>query len=570
MEARRQQSPPGERSPSEPLSSFSPRGVRPQYTPRKSAGRSKLCLEGTNWERAQAEREHVQYRTMVIDVHVNRATRDAPRFVRHFVGINCSQHTPAGREALAARMACAPAGTTSTASVTLTEGATHGATFKVYDPRGYPYLAAVVTTFADYLGLSMMTPALPFYLNQIGLDASDQVALWNGAITTSQFIAVVIGNIVWGLLGDRLGPRRALQLTMLGDAVTFGLTAIVALPGLLLAVRFVAGLCTPLVPALLYVFERAPNPEGAIRGVGQYAMAILLGYCAGGAVISVGYEALGWQGVNLISTAVCALAFCHVTFLPAPSPNSGPRPRPSGVGRALRTAAFLNHATTAFVQGCAFSTLMVMTILILKDGFRMAAQQAGIIFISLPAVLLIVNVLVGCAAKRYGANALITTSAIAQTICVGVTAIPAAHQTLAPYLVLLTTQVVFITGQMVPNQSRAREIAAAYATNATGAVTGLGRVCYALGQGICPIVAAVLYTWHPSACYCLWAGLQIMQLLVLLASRQSPFRDAPLGEPASVPTRAEPQPAESEPRPRPLMVSRTHRTLTHLGESFHG
>ena len=40
-------------------------------------------------------------------------------------------------------------------------------------------------------------------------------------ILSSQFAAVVVGNLLWGAMCDRWGSARVLQVTMLGDALTF-------------------------------------------------------------------------------------------------------------------------------------------------------------------------------------------------------------------------------------------------------------------------------------------------------------------------------------------------------------
>lgn len=53
--------------PSPPLSPSSPTGVRPQWTPRTSAGRAKLMAESANWEAAQHERELQRARDRQID-----------------------------------------------------------------------------------------------------------------------------------------------------------------------------------------------------------------------------------------------------------------------------------------------------------------------------------------------------------------------------------------------------------------------------------------------------------------------------------------------------------------------
>ena len=400
------------------------------------------------------------------------------------------------------------------------------------DPRTWPFAAAALATFADYFGLSLMSPALPFYLEEIGVVGNDSIALWNGAINSSQFIAIVFGNILWGVVGDRLGSQRALQLAMCGDAVFYALTSFVRLPALLVLVRFFCGLSTPLVPALLYIFERANSPAAAVQGVGRYVLAIMLAYFLGGVVVSFAYDAIGFLGVNLTSAAVCFAACLYVTFLSAPSPNTGPRPKPEGVQNAIRSAAMLNHCVTAFVQGSGFAGYIMLLILHFKDDFKLSTRETGYIFMALPAILLIVQTSIERSVKYVGVNFLITIGCFAQMLLLGVGIEPNIGRTssLITFLLLGVARCSFIMVQMMPNQGKAKTIANAYATNAVGVITGIGRIFFAFGQGTAPIVMGALYTLHPSASYAYWCGLQVVQIAASLISRQPLFHDPPLGK----------------------------------------
>ena len=109
------------------------------------------------------------------------------------------------------------------------------------------------------------------------------------------------------------------------------------------------------------------------------------------------------------------------------------------------------------------------------------------------------------------------------------------RQLLGAFLSLAALNCIFLVFQMLPNQSLPRAIATAYATNAVGAVTGIGRVCFAFGQGTSPVIAATLYTLHPSAAYAYWLVLQCLQNVVHLASGQPFFSDPSLGSNRVVP-----------------------------------
>ena len=125
--------------------------------------------------------------------------------------------------------------------------------------------SAILATFADYLGLSMLTPIVPFMLSDQGRSDSN-ASMWMGVIMSAQFGGLVIGNFVWGTLGDRFGSQRVLGITMAGDVLFFALTAAVKNPVPLVIVRVFAGFSTPLVPGLLYILDRATTPVESVKG----------------------------------------------------------------------------------------------------------------------------------------------------------------------------------------------------------------------------------------------------------------------------------------------------------------
>ena len=49
-----------------------------------------------------------------------------------------------------------------------------------------PFLPGMAATFADYLGMAMLTPALPYWCaDEAGMTPA-RVATWTGAITTAE------------------------------------------------------------------------------------------------------------------------------------------------------------------------------------------------------------------------------------------------------------------------------------------------------------------------------------------------------------------------------------------------
>ena len=74
-----------------------------------------------------------------------------------------------------------------------------------------PFLPGMAATFADYLGMAMLTPALPYWCaDEAGMTPA-QVATWTGAITTALWSAALFlplyllwlpGNLAAASVGD--------------------------------------------------------------------------------------------------------------------------------------------------------------------------------------------------------------------------------------------------------------------------------------------------------------------------------------------------------------------------------
>ena len=135
--------------------------------------------------------------------------------------------------------------------------------------ESWPFGPAIAATAADILGQAIVTPALPFYLDKIGLPEAD-LPRWSGLIMGTQFAAVVLGSLISGRVGDTYGSAAAVRLALRGQVFFFALSAfapfgVVGDPKLavilLLLTRIGAGVSTALVSALLYIFDRAPSSQ---------------------------------------------------------------------------------------------------------------------------------------------------------------------------------------------------------------------------------------------------------------------------------------------------------------------
>ena len=73
-------------------------------------------------------------------------------------------------------------------------------------------LPAILAGGADYAGLGIIQPLLPFFINSRGEDEE-----WLGTITSVQFFGIFIGGLVMARIGDIYSLKTALQIAMAAD-----------------------------------------------------------------------------------------------------------------------------------------------------------------------------------------------------------------------------------------------------------------------------------------------------------------------------------------------------------------
>lgn len=433
----------------------------------------------------------------------------------------------------------------------------------------FEFLPGMAATFADYLGMAMLTPALPYWCAEAGMSPTD-VATWTGAITTAQYAGAALGNFAVGAMGDGLGARETLAATLLGDVVLFTLTALATKPGALLAIRLVAGMSSPLVAALMYILQRATTKSQTLKGVNAYSLSVNGGYALGGVVVGVGYASMGWLGLNLLSAGVAGVALVFVLVTAKGKPpvavtdsgvkrreeaeagvgvGAGMSPRASvGGGREIgdaseasvsssgggsteregvksssqisasvtaplppsisvfRTGAMVSHCYTAFNTGYLFMGFIVLFVLMAKQVLGWSVAEVGWAFMAIP----VANVcamygLIPPFIRRFGVHCSVTCGSIMTVMVLGVLSLPAVYSSAEGILGVTFMLIFCVVLLQVPNQMRIKLIADRYAPGSMGRITGASRVCFATGQTCSPIIVALLYVQEPH-----WAVLSML------------------------------------------------------------
>jgi EmrB/QacA subfamily drug resistance transporter len=167
-------------------------------------------------------------------------------------------------------------------------------------------------------------------------------------IVTAYVVAAAATTPLWGRLGDRLGRKRLLQISLAIFVSASALCA--AAPGMtaLIALRGIQGMAAGglMTLAMASVGDLvAPRERGRYQGyiAATFAIATIVGPLLGGLLV----EGPGWRWVFLVNLPVGALALAAL-HLRLPAPTTEPPERPLDAAGA----ALLASATSTLMLVC--------------------------------------------------------------------------------------------------------------------------------------------------------------------------------------------------------------------------
>jgi EmrB/QacA subfamily drug resistance transporter len=206
-----------------------------------------------------------------------------------------------------------------------------------------PFAAVVIAMLPAVLDQTILATALPVIARDLG-SLSD--VSW---IVTAYVVAAAATTPLWGRLGDRLGRKLLLQVSLAMFVSVSALCA--AAPGMtaLIVLRLVQGIAAGglMTLAMASVGDLvAPRERGRYQGyiAVTFAIATIVGPLLGGLLV----EGPGWRWVFLVNLPLGALALAAL-HLRLPAPVTEPPERP------------LDSAGAALLAG-ATSTLMLVCI----------------------------------------------------------------------------------------------------------------------------------------------------------------------------------------------------------------
>jgi MFS transporter, DHA1 family, tetracycline resistance protein len=336
-------------------------------------------------------------------------------------------------------------------------------------------LALYGTVFVDLLGFTLVLPALPFQVTELGGDA-----FWLGVVLTSYSLCQALAAPVLGRLADRHGRRRLLLLSLAGSAASLALMGLAGSLWLLLVARAVAGLCGGSIGVAQAFAASLAGPAGRTRAMGRVGAAIGLAFTIGPALGALAAP-LGFAATALIGAAlaVANLAFAASTLPPgnaiSQQPKAGRRvaPWPLLAAGFAAMAAFVGMETTvAYLAAARFAAGPVMIgVLLASAGLVLVVVQGG---------------LVAPAARRWGEAR--TAAAGGVLMAGGLLAMPFLAE--APFVAAV---LVVSAGNGLVTASTASLLASAGPPGEIGARMGQGQAAASAARASGPLAAGALF-----------------------------------------------------------------------------
>ena len=101
---------------------------------------------------------------------------------------------------------------------------------------------AVFGSFTTLVGMTLLLPFLPLYVEQLGVHDQAAIVQWSGVIYGATFLTAGLVAPLWGYLADRYGRKLMLIRASLGMAIAMSLMGLVQTVWQLFALRLVIGL----------------------------------------------------------------------------------------------------------------------------------------------------------------------------------------------------------------------------------------------------------------------------------------------------------------------------------------
>jgi MFS family permease len=171
------------------------------------------------------------------------------------------------------------------------------------------------TELVAIVGFSVVIPLLPLYVRDLGVVGERQVAMWSGAVFSSQAVTMAIFAPIWGALSDRYGRKVMVERAMYGGTVIMALMGLARSPFQLIVLRAIQGALTGTVTASRALVATTAPKDRAGYALGTLQVAVYIGATAGPLLGGVMADAVGYRTPFFVTRALLLIAATAVAIV---------------------------------------------------------------------------------------------------------------------------------------------------------------------------------------------------------------------------------------------------------------
>jgi MFS family permease len=411
--------------------------------------------------------------------------------------------------------------------------------------------------------------------------AEDLAAPLEGTVLlVSAFVlTLAIAMPVVGWLGDRIGMKLTLVLSLAVMLLAQGTAAFAPNLTVLVALRGLQGLACSAIPPMVMGLLGAFHPERRLEMMGAWAAANGVGQAVGPPVGGLVSDAWGWRMIFVLVAAACLIVLVLLWFCVPEVPHRISRldirgavlltggvglvlvavttvsQRTGGVAAAVEGAAglllllgyvlvsrepstamiplpvlmesrFLRSTAAAFAQMFCLGTVLVALPLLFTGPLGMSSAVAGAVFFLLPGVMAVGAPVASWLSRTFSPRRILRTGLVLLIVGTALSGVIAGLGDTTGIAVALTAMLVILGAGMALVQTPAAAGATSSPAGGYGAAVGLFSMMRFSGSATAAAWVALVYP--TGSMLLLFAGCAVVALLGLAISYAGPEPSAPV------------------------------------------
>lgn len=288
-------------------------------------------------------------------------------------------------------------------------------------------------TFCTSFGVSQLSPILPLYFHEMGVESAEELARWAGLATGVTYLVVCLSAPFWGRMADKHGRKITLIRSSFGMAICNFIIAFQHTPEGVVFMRLIQGLVSGFYTACITLIAAETPLDHTGWALGLLASAQLSGSLVGPLIGGYIADEIGIRndfilvGCLMLIAFILSYLFIHENYVPN-------KDKVTLTFKQLKVAlpefdAIVALCITSFIYAICIMSLQPIIAVYIKGIVPPETENlgfiAGAVFSMMGLAQLVSSSPIGGLVDRIGAREVLITS----LIYVGVLNIPQAYVT---------------------------------------------------------------------------------------------------------------------------------------------